>query len=135
MYQKQSSKRPAKATESTRNTTPFVIAGVIIGVVTLIALLVLSLNSGEDKSVLGNIEGVVLTTGLIANQHTENPVYPDTKLPPPGGVHAPTWQNCGIYREPIEARFAVHSLEHGAVWLTYDAELPEDDVESLEELV
>ena len=56
----------------------------------------------------------------VSQAHEEDPVYFDTDRPPPGGVHAPFWQNCGIYTEPVEAKNALHSLEHGAVWLTYD---------------
>ncbi len=52
-------------------------------------------------------------------------------LPPVGGSHSPKWQNCGIYDEPIPIENAVHSLEHGAVWLTYQPDLPQEDVESL----
>ena len=53
--------------------------------------------------------------------------------PPVGGVHDPQWQNCGIYDEPVENAHAVHSLEHGAVWLTYDPDLRADQVAMLEE--
>ncbi len=52
--------------------------------------------------------------------HTEDPVaYPQD--PPVGGPHHPTWQNCGFYSEPVGTEHAVHSLEHGVVWITYDA--------------
>ncbi len=52
--------------------------------------------------------------------HTEGPVaYPQD--PPVGGPHHPIWQNCGFYSEPVGTEHAVHSLEHGAVWVTYDA--------------
>jgi hypothetical protein len=136
MYKKQAVKRQAKPqSEPKRNNTPLIIAGAIIGVVVLVALLVISLNSDGEEALLGGIEGVNRTTGLVANQHVENPVYPDNQLPPPGGVHAPTWQNCGIYRQPIEARFAVHSLEHGAVWVTYDPNvITQDQIDDLEAL-
>ncbi|MBK9051841.1 MAG: DUF3105 domain-containing protein [Chloroflexi bacterium] len=137
MYKKQAVKRQGKPqAEPKRNNIPFIIAGAVIGVIVLIALLVVSLNSEGEEAILGGIEGVNRTTGLVANQHVENPVYPDNQLPPPGGVHAPTWQNCGIYRQPLEARFVVHSLEHGAVWITYDPNIvTEEQIEDLEALI
>lgn len=53
-------------------------------------------------------------------------------LPPVGGVHSPNWLNCGVYREPVAPENAVHSLEHGAVWITYRPDLPADEVSTLE---
>ncbi len=41
------------------------------------------------------------------------------RVPPVGGEHNPTWQTCGIYDQPINNENAVHSMEHGAVWITY----------------
>ncbi|MEO0492851.1 MAG: DUF3105 domain-containing protein [Actinomycetota bacterium] len=43
--------------------------------------------------------------------------------PPTSGDHFPTWQNCGFYTEPVRDETAVHSLEHGAIWIAYDPEL------------
>jgi hypothetical protein len=40
--------------------------------------------------------------------------------PPAGGNHFAAWLNCGVYSEPQTNENAVHSLEHGAVWVTYD---------------
>jgi hypothetical protein len=51
--------------------------------------------------------------------------------PPIGGQHNVVWQNCGIYDAPIHSEHAVHSLEHGAVWITYRPELPPDQVQRL----
>jgi hypothetical protein len=39
--------------------------------------------------------------------------------PPFGGAHSPVPLNCGVYTTVVPNENAVHSLEHGAVWLTY----------------
>ena len=67
--------------------------------------------------------------------HVEGPVaYPQS--PPVGGDHAPTplWQNCGYYDEPIGNENAVHSLEHGVVWVTYQPDLAQSEVDKLRPL-
>jgi hypothetical protein len=51
--------------------------------------------------------------------------------PPTNGDHDPLWQNCGFYEEPIEDRHAVHSLDHGVVWITYRPDLPKQQLETL----
>lgn len=56
------------------------------------------------------------------------------QIPPVGGPHNQAWQNCGFYSEPIYNYHGVHSLEHGAVWLTFDPDLPQEDIDKLEEL-
>ena len=58
--------------------------------------------------------------------------YPQT--PPVGGDHDPVWQNCGYYGAPIRSENGVHSMEHGAVWITYRPALPADQVEDLRDL-
>jgi hypothetical protein len=57
--------------------------------------------------------------------------------PPVGGDHNPTWQNCmgDVYKAPIANEHAVHSLEHGAVWITYDSKLDSKQVAKLAERV
>ena len=63
--------------------------------------------------------------------HTEDPVtYP--RNPPAGGPHAPAWQKCEAYDAPIRNENAVHSLEHGAVWVTYTADISKSDKQKLE---
>jgi len=47
--------------------------------------------------------------------------------PPAGGNHNQAWLNCGVYTEPQQNENAVHSLEHGAVWVTYDPDALSDD--------
>jgi hypothetical protein len=68
-----------------------------------------------------------------AGRHTEGDVdY--AQSPPVGGEHNPIWQNCGFYTEPVHDETAVHSLEHGAVWITYTPDLPQDEIERLRDL-
>jgi len=68
-------------------------------------------------------------TGL-SQAHTQDPVtYPQT--PPVGGPHNPVWMNCGFYPQPVITEAAVHSLEHGAVWITYRPGLPAGEVDTL----
>ncbi|MFD3482065.1 DUF3105 domain-containing protein [Streptomyces sp. NPDC058665] len=61
--------------------------------------------------------------------------YPQT--PPVGGNHNQVWMNCAgdVYKEPVPDVNAVHSLEHGAVWVTYNDKAPEGDVKALGDLV
>jgi len=69
-----------------------------------------------------------------AGQHTQDTVdYEQT--PPAGGEHNPIWQNAGFYEEPVRNETAVHTLEHGAVWITYDPDLPQDQKDRLREIV
>ena len=75
------------------------------------------------------IEGVQSYDGLTQNHVTDDVDYPQS--PPVGGDHDPRWQNCGVYDAPVRDENAVHSLEHGAVWLAYRPDLPADQVEVL----
>lgn len=54
------------------------------------------------------------------------------QTPPVGGPHDIAWLTCAEYSEPQRDENAVHSLEHGAVWITYDpAQVSEDDISRL----
>ncbi|MET4901725.1 DUF3105 domain-containing protein [Paenarthrobacter sp. CC6] len=75
------------------------------------------------------IDGVQIYSGLSRN-HVQTPVsYPQE--PGVGGDHAAVWANCGVYTQPVSEERAVHSLEHGAVWLSYKPDLPAAEVNQL----
>lgn len=81
------------------------------------------------------IEGA-LEFGNQERGHDVAATFPDAvELPPVGGVHTPIWQNCGIYVDPVETSLAVHSMEHGAIWITYQPDLSSEEVLTLQEHV
>jgi len=70
----------------------------------------------------------------LAHDHVTGPVtYSVT--PPVGGQHNAVWMNCGIYDKPVPSERAVHNLEHGAVWITYQPSLPRSEVSQLRAFV
>lgn len=72
----------------------------------------------------------VQTWDIADRTHAEGDItYPQT--PPAGGPHAPVWLECGVYDEPVRDENAVHDLEHGTIWITYDPALPEREIEAL----
>ena len=101
------------------------------GLVALVTLLVLVVGYAAYESFRGTegIEGVTFL-GSQAQGHQQGPIE-YAIAPPAGGIHNPAWQNCGIYEQPVASENAVHSLEHGAVWITYDPNLAEEEVEQL----
>jgi hypothetical protein len=68
--------------------------------------------------------------GTVTHDHVDGPVtYAVT--PPVGGPHNGVWMNAGVYTKPVPAERAVHTLEHGAVWITYDPDLSAAKVQQL----
>jgi hypothetical protein len=78
-----------------------------------------------DKDIPG-----LLSFSVPSNDHTDQEVN-YAQIPPVGGPHYPAWQNCGVYNDYLHDEFAVHSLEHGAVWITYQPGLASSEVARL----
>lgn len=72
--------------------------------------------------------------GALSHTHVTGPVT-YTVTPPVGGAHNAQWMNCGIYDKPVPNERAVHNLEHGAVWITYQPSLPASEVSALRSFV
>jgi hypothetical protein len=111
-------------------------AYIIIGLIATVflagfaTLVIVDARQQRASSPPGEVQNIDVGS---AGQHTEGDVdYAQT--PPAGGEHNPIWQNCGFYTEPVRDENAVHSLEHGAVWITYSPDLPQDEIERLRDL-
>ena len=113
-----------------------------IGVVLILALIgsvtsvILMEKKDKDQLIAAAkkpIDGVQTFTDL-SQKHTSTPLT-FSETPPTGGDHAQTWIKCGIYTRAINTSEAVHSLEHGAVWITYRPDLPAKQIEALSKMV
>jgi Protein of unknown function (DUF3105) len=77
----------------------------------------------------------VLVVRDLSTEHRDDEDVDYEQVPPLGGPHDPDWLACGAYDEPLRDENAVHDLEHGTVWITYDPDLPQDEVDALEDLL
>jgi hypothetical protein len=103
------------------------------GILALISLIVGLIGAGiADQP--AKIEGVTVFSRQPRG-HDDSLHITTGSLPPVGGIHHSQSQDCGIYLAPIEPERAIHSMEHGAVWITYQPELPEADIVYLQEIV
>jgi hypothetical protein len=65
--------------------------------------------------------------------HVEGQIYNPDEVPA-GGEMSAAWLNCGFYSQPVPAENTVHSLEHGAVWITYRPDISQSDLEVIRSL-
>jgi hypothetical protein len=87
-------------------------------------------NSPED------IEGLTTAEYVSEDHVTTDETYPES--PPVGGPHDVAWADCdgAIYDQQVRSENAVHSLEHGAVWITYNpTEISDADIAVLTQYV
>jgi hypothetical protein len=134
---------PVKA-HGGRNWAPWIVAGVVVliagGIIGFGVYGSVQGSKGwEDK--MAAIKGVVdyraqKNPQIDARDHKDGTLQYVTS-PPVGGAHNPLWQNCmgDIYDQPIANEHGVHSLEHGAVWVTYKPGLPADQINVLKSKV
>jgi hypothetical protein len=119
-----------------RNRTIGIVAGSLLAVGAVVLVITFVVQSAVPKVDPDDIaiEGLQTFDGLTA-VHVATAVDYEADYgmnPPAGGNHNQAWLNCGVYSEVQQNENAVHALEHGAVWVTYDADaLSEGDVETL----
>ncbi|MEU5885311.1 DUF3105 domain-containing protein [Streptomyces sp. NPDC047461] len=77
-------------------------------------------------------DGVKTWSSKLSQTHVTKTVkYPMT--PPAGGDHDARWMNCNgdVYTKELNNMNAVHSLEHGSVWVTYTSKAKKADIDAL----
>lgn len=123
--------RARKAAEKPQQAKPRSI-GKIIG---LVAFLVagIGLVAVVAQPPAESIDGVPQGTEIVA---VADAVHIDGEIPyedvvPAGGPHNPIWLNCGVYDTPVREENAIHSMEHGAVWITYNQTVDADGLDAL----
>ncbi len=119
-----------------RNQRIGLIGGIVGGVLVLaliVTFVIVSATPKVDPSSI-KIDGIK-TFGTLSATHVDGTVDYEADYgmnPPAGGNHNAVWLNCGVYDQPQENEHAVHALEHGAVWITYDPDaLTADQLASL----
>jgi hypothetical protein len=108
------------------STAGLVVVGLIVASLVLTPRPIAFDRGNGDGSAIEGIETFTNTAN-----HVEGEVdY--AQAPPTGGDHNAVWLNCGVYSQAVPNVNAVHSLEHGAVWITYDpAQVDADGVAAL----
>ncbi|PBC64011.1 hypothetical protein BKI49_09895 [Streptomyces sp. Tue6028] len=113
-----------------------VVAGLVVGGVVLVKSQSDKNDSASDSKTAGHFvtgkDGVKTWQGTLARNHVSKTVtYP--MEPPVGGDHNQVWMNCNgdVYAKAVNNMNAVHSLEHGAVWVTYNSKASDADVKAL----
>jgi hypothetical protein len=115
--------------EPSRPSRAPVIALAVIGAAIVVALAVAVPLLVTEEPVPSDLSAVTSYGDLSADHTSDDVDYPQS--PPVGGEHAPEWLECGVYDVPVREENAVHDLEHGTVWISYDPDLGGDDVDEL----
>lgn len=125
----------AQRAERRRARRPYLIGGAALVVAAVVVGVVLASSGGSgssgSKTTSASRIGGLLTFPEKDHQHLTGTVAYD-RTPPAGGAHSAVWQNCGVYNQPVANENAVHSIEHGAVWITYRPDLAAGDVALLQ---
>ncbi|GAA4475171.1 DUF3105 domain-containing protein [Rhodococcus olei] len=121
---------------------PWLTIGAAVAVIALIALLAVNLvpkyqnkaeadkyaPSASNPDPSTSIEGVVKIDYPAALHVSSSQRVAYDQTPPFGGPHDATWATCTgvVYPNAIRTENAVHSLEHGAVWIAYNPDKVSD---------
>ncbi|MGY1705035.1 DUF3105 domain-containing protein [Geodermatophilus sp. SYSU D00697] len=108
---------------------------VVVFAAAVITYAVVQVNEADAARVdsVDEIAGVQTFDYAAGQEHVTTPVQYE-QSPPVGGPHDGEWADCTgtVYDVDIRHENAVHSMEHGAVWIAYNPdEVSGADVETL----
>jgi hypothetical protein len=109
-----------------------ILTGLVVAVAAALAIVAFFLPGSTDEASTEAPQGAVKYE-VPSRNHVEGTVA-YAQSPPVGGDHAGVWLNCAAYPDPVPTENAVHSMEHGAAWVTYQPELPAAEIQELESL-
>ncbi|MEX0827007.1 MAG: DUF3105 domain-containing protein [Acidimicrobiia bacterium] len=104
-----------------------------VGIVAILVGIVIYISADVSGNPQGVAEPPPGTEVFVIEEfaHTVEPVT-YAQNPPVGGPHHPEWLACRVYTAPVRNENAVHAMEHGAIWIAYDPDLDEGDIDDLE---
>ena len=94
-------------------------------------------SAADAPYVQAEVPAAKAIKGIIWKKHVQHShvtgVVKYDSSPPMGGNHNPYWANCTgtVYTKQIANENAVHMLEHGAIWITYNPKISAADLKTL----
>lgn len=113
--------------------------GILIVFIIIIGYKELTKKTPEEIAFKQQVEAVSLD-GKVEEFEIEgrDHISPGTKVnyktnPPTSGGHLATTKKWGVYNKKIEDKMALHSLEHGGIWISYK-NMDDESIKILEEI-
>lgn len=111
---------------------PVVVGAIAVTVVVLLVIAIRALPTGSSTAPL---LGEAVTLGPTTHVEDVSELQITEGQPPAGGPHLVSSLAPGIYTEPQQDGVAIHSLEHGMVWISYQPDLlGPGDLETLQKV-
>jgi len=113
----------------------------VVGVLVVSVFAYVQLNKKTPEEIAfesevkeSSLEGKVEEFDIEGRDHVDSSVDVNYQTnPPTSGDHLAEAENWGIYQKEIDDKAAVHSMEHGGIWISYK-DISDEEIEILEGL-
>ena len=107
----------------------------LIPILSLLTFTLSSIPTSSAAPKASTIEGLITAKGKLSQEHNDAKLkYDLSKSIPMGGVHNSYWVACKVWDTPVAPEYAIHSLEHGAIWIVYNSTLKPAEVNIIKNL-